>query len=51
MAMTPCTPVVMTENLVHGAQAVVPDLQRAIEQKENRISVLLGRNPGPITPG
>ena len=42
------TPVVMTTNLVHGARAVVPDLQRAIEQKENQISILLGRNPGPI---
>jgi NodT family efflux transporter outer membrane factor (OMF) lipoprotein len=45
------TPVLMTENLVYGAQAVVPDLKRAIEQQENRISVLLGRNPGPITRG
>jgi len=45
------TPVLMTENLVYGARAVVPDLKRAIEQKENRISVLLGRNPGPITRG
>jgi outer membrane protein, multidrug efflux system len=45
------TPVLMTENLVYGARAVVPDLKRAIEQKENQISVLLGRNPGPITRG
>ena len=45
------TPVVMTANLVHGARAVVPDLQRAIEQKENQISILLGRNPGPISRG
>jgi len=45
------TPVLMTENLLHGARAVVPDLKRAIEQQENRISVLLGRNPGPITRG
>ena len=45
------TPVVMTKNLVHGARAVVPDLQRAIEQKENQISILLGRNPGPISRG
>jgi multidrug efflux system outer membrane protein len=41
----------MTENLVYGARAVVPDLKRAIEQQENRISVLLGRNPGPISRG
>jgi multidrug efflux system outer membrane protein len=45
------TPVLMTENLVYGARAVIPDLQRAIEQRENRISTLLGRNPGPITRG
>ncbi|MFP3866800.1 MAG: efflux transporter outer membrane subunit [Desulfobacteraceae bacterium] len=45
------TPVLMTENLLYGARAVVPDLQRAIEQKENQISVLLGRNPGPINRG
>jgi NodT family efflux transporter outer membrane factor (OMF) lipoprotein len=45
------TPVLMTENLVYGARAVVPDLKRAIEQKENQISVLLGRNPGPISRG
>ena len=45
------TPVLMTENLVYGARAVVPNLKRAIEQQENRISVLLGRNPGPIPRG
>jgi len=45
------TPVLMTENLVYGARAVVPDLKRAIEQKENQISVLIGRNPGPIARG
>jgi len=45
------TPVLMTENLLYGAQAVVPDLKRAIEQQENLISILLGRNPGPITRG
>jgi NodT family efflux transporter outer membrane factor (OMF) lipoprotein len=45
------TPVVMAANLLHGARAVVPDLQRAIEQKENQISILLGQNPGPIRRG
>jgi multidrug efflux system outer membrane protein len=45
------TPVLMTENLLYGARAVVPDLKRAIEQQENRISTLLGRNPGPIPRG
>lgn len=45
------TPVLMTENLLYGARSVVPDVKRAIEAKENQISVLLGRNPGPITRG
>lgn len=45
------TPVLMTENLLYGARAVVPELQRAIEQKENQISALLGRNPGGIKRG
>jgi outer membrane protein, multidrug efflux system len=45
------TPVLMTENLLYGARAVVPEVKRAIEQKENQISVLLGRNPGAITRG
>jgi multidrug efflux system outer membrane protein len=45
------TPVLMTENLLYGARAAVPNLKRAIEQQENRISVLLGRNPGPIRRG
>jgi multidrug efflux system outer membrane protein len=45
------TPVLMTENLLYGARATVPELQRAIEQQENRISTLLGRDPGPIPRG
>jgi outer membrane protein, multidrug efflux system len=45
------TPVLMTENLLYGARSVVPEAKRAIEQKENQISVLIGRNPGPITRG
>jgi multidrug efflux system outer membrane protein len=31
--------------------ATVPDLERRVAQTENRISVLLGRNPGPVTRG
>jgi len=45
------TPVLMTENLLYGARAVVPELKRAIEQKENQISTLLGRNPGDVKRG
>jgi outer membrane protein, multidrug efflux system len=39
------------EQLVFTAAAQVPDLERQIEQQENAISLLLGRNPGPITRG
>src|SRR5215831_8433082 len=39
------------EQLVFTAEAVVTDAQRLIEQQENAISVLLGRNPGPIPRG
>ncbi len=31
--------------------AVIPDLERQIVQKENALSILLGRNPGAITRG
>jgi outer membrane protein, multidrug efflux system len=40
-----------SEQLVYTAAATVPDLERRIEQQENLISVLLGKNPGPITRG
>jgi multidrug efflux system outer membrane protein len=33
------------------AAAAVPDVERRIAQTENRLSVLLGRNPGPIARG
>jgi outer membrane protein, multidrug efflux system len=36
------------EELYYTAQAEIPDLQRQIEQLENNLSLLLGRNPGPI---
>jgi multidrug efflux system outer membrane protein len=36
------------EQLVYGARAIIVDLQRSIEQQENFLSVLVGRNPGPI---
>lgn len=38
-----------SEQLVYTAAAAIPDLERRIEQQENLISILLGRNPGPIT--
>jgi len=40
-----------SEQLVYTAAAAIPDLERRIQQQENLISVLLGRNPGPITRG
>ena len=39
------------EQLVYGATAQIVDLKRLIEQQENFLSVLLGRNPGPIARG
>jgi multidrug efflux system outer membrane protein len=39
------------ELLVEQAEAQVITLQQSIEQTENQISILLGRNPGPITRG
>jgi len=33
------------------AQAAIPDIERSIAETENSLSVLLGRNPGPIRRG
>jgi multidrug efflux system outer membrane protein len=40
-----------SEQLVYTAAAAIPDLERRIEQEENLISILIGKNPGPITRG
>jgi len=40
-----------SEQLVYTAAAAIPDLERRIQQQENLISILIGRNPGPITRG
>ena len=37
------------EQLVYGAAQSIPNTERQIEQTENQISLLLGRNPGPVT--
>jgi len=37
-----------SEQLLYAAEAVQPSLERDIRQQENSISLLLGRNPGPI---
>ncbi len=43
--------VYQAEVLVQAAEAQAIDLERAIQQTENNLSILLGRNPGPITRG
>lgn len=37
------------EQLVYTASETIPTLQEQIEQTENQISLLMGKNPGPIT--
>jgi multidrug efflux system outer membrane protein len=37
------------EQLVYGAAESIPNTERQIEQTENQISLLLGRNPAPVT--
>jgi outer membrane protein, multidrug efflux system len=39
------------EELVYQASQTIPDTERATQQTENQISLLLGNNPGPITRG
>jgi outer membrane protein, multidrug efflux system len=39
------------EELLYAAEANLPNLQRQIAAEENALSVLLGRNPGPIERG
>ncbi|MGE0406595.1 MAG: efflux transporter outer membrane subunit [Candidatus Korobacteraceae bacterium] len=40
-----------SEQLVYAAARAIPDLERRIEQQENRISILVGANPGAINRG
>jgi len=39
------------EELVYQASQTIPDTERAIEQTENQISLILGNNPGSIPRG
>ena len=39
------------EQLVYTASETIPDTERLIEQAENQISLLLGKNPGAVTRG
>jgi outer membrane protein, multidrug efflux system len=40
-----------SEQLVYKAAETIPDLERQIVLQENSLSILLGRNPGPIPRG
>ena len=39
------------EELVYTASETIPELQQQIEQTENQINLLLGKNPGEVTRG
>jgi len=39
------------EQLVHTAEQVIPNVEQRIQQTENQISLLAGRNPGPVRRG
>jgi multidrug efflux system outer membrane protein len=39
------------EQLVYGAAQTIPSTEQQIEQTENQISLLLGKNPAPVTRG
>jgi outer membrane protein, multidrug efflux system len=49
--LTPEVDMRQGEAELHRTQAVVFDLERLVAMKENEISVLLGRNPGPVLRG
>jgi len=49
--LTPEVDMRQGEAELHRTQAVVFDLERLVAMKENELSVLLGRNPGPILRG
>ena len=40
-----------SEQLVYTASETIPNIERQIQQDENLISILLGRNPGPVDRG
>ena len=40
-----------SEQLVYESAGAIPDLERRIEQQENFLSILIGRNPGAIGRG
>jgi len=40
-----------SQQLVYAAASEIPDLERRIEQQENFINILLGKNPAPVPRG
>jgi multidrug efflux system outer membrane protein len=48
---SPLMDVRQAEQLVYTASTQIPTLKKQIEQQENYISILLGKNPGSITRG
>jgi outer membrane protein, multidrug efflux system len=40
-----------SEQLVYTASETIPNLERQVQQDENLINTLLGRNPGPVNRG
>jgi multidrug efflux system outer membrane protein len=40
-----------SEQLVYTAAETIPNIERQIEQDENLINILMGRNPGPVDRG
>jgi outer membrane protein, multidrug efflux system len=40
-----------SEQLVYTAAETIPNVERQIEQDENLINILIGRNPGPVERG
>jgi outer membrane protein, multidrug efflux system len=47
----PLMDVRQSEQLVYTASTQIPNFEKAIEQQENYLSILMGQNPGPITRG
>jgi multidrug efflux system outer membrane protein len=45
------TDVHQSQQLLHGTEAVLPGLELQMRQEENNLSLLLGRDPGPISRG
>ena len=51
MVLQPCSKSGRASNWFTRPKQVIPNIEQHIEQTENQISLLLGRNPGPITRG